>query len=263
MRPGRRPSRLAALAPQGDGNSVANAKQVMSANHRPRLYLVTPPLGEPAAFARGLDAVLAAGDVAALLLRLDDADERTLINRAKDVAAIVQPRGIALLLDGRPEIAARAGADGAHLTGIAALTAAIGALKPGRIAGAGGLKSRHDAMLAGEANADYVMFGEPDRHGRRPPFAADDRAGSLVGGSVRSAVRRLCAKSRRSFSAGTGRQRFHRAWRVAMDERTRHRRAVVTRASTARWLRAHRRPPFNLFALPTEPERCGGAGHRR
>jgi thiamine-phosphate pyrophosphorylase len=172
MRPGRRPSRLAALAPQGDGNSVANAKQVMSANHRPRLYLVTPPLGEPAAFARGLDAVLAAGDVAALLLRLDDADERTLINRAKDVAAIVQPRGIALLLDGRPEIAARAGADGAHLTGIAALTAAIGALKPGRIAGAGGLKSRHDAMLAGEANADYVMFGEPDRHGRRPPFAA-------------------------------------------------------------------------------------------
>ena len=138
----------------------------------PRLYLVTPPLGDVAAFVGGLDAVLAAGDVAALLLRLDDADERTLINRAKDVAAIVQPRGIALLLDGRPEIAARAGADGAHLTGIAALTAAIGALKPARIAGAGGLKSRHDAMLAGEANADYVMFGEPDGKSRRPPFAA-------------------------------------------------------------------------------------------
>ena len=82
-------------------------------------------------------------------------------------------------LDGRPDIAIRAGADGAHLTGIAALTAALGALKPDRIAGAGGLRSRHDAMLAAEAGADYVMFGEPDRsagqggqgnQGNRPAF---------------------------------------------------------------------------------------------
>jgi len=138
----------------------------------PGLYLFTPPLGDVAAFLRALQTVTDTTDVAALLLRLQDADERTLINRAKDVAAIVQPRGIALLLDGRAEIAARAGADGAHLSGIEALTAAIGALKPELIAGAGGLKSRHDAMLAGEANADYVMFGEPDRHGRTPPFAA-------------------------------------------------------------------------------------------
>ncbi len=43
-------------------------------------------------------------------------------------------------------------------------------LKPDRIAGAGGLRSRHDAMLAGESGADYVMFGEPDRRGRRLPF---------------------------------------------------------------------------------------------
>jgi thiamine-phosphate pyrophosphorylase len=138
----------------------------------PRLYLFTPPLGDTAASVHGLKAGLETNDVAALLLRLEDADERTLINRAKTVAAIVQPLGIALLLDGRPELAARAGADGAHLSGTAALNAAIGALKPARIAGAGGLKSRHDSMLAGEANADYVMFGEPERNGRRPPFAA-------------------------------------------------------------------------------------------
>ncbi len=138
----------------------------------PRLYLFTPPLGDTAAFAEKLAAALETIDIAALLLRLEDADERTLINRAKAIAAMVQPRGVALLLDGRPDLAARAGADGAHLSGIDALTAAIGALKPERIAGAGGLKTRHDAMLAGEANADYVMFGEPDRHGRTPPFAA-------------------------------------------------------------------------------------------
>ena len=100
------------------------------------------------------------------------ADERTLINRAKTIAAIVQRRDIAVLLDGHPEIAARAGVDGAHFTGTEALTAAIGTLKPERIAGAGGLHSRHDAMLAGESGADYVMFGEPDRRGNRAPFEA-------------------------------------------------------------------------------------------
>jgi len=139
---------------------------------RPRLYLVTPPLGDPTAFLRDLGAVLDAGDIAALLLRLEPADERTLINRAKSVAAVVQRRDVALLLDGHHELAARAGADGAHLFGIAALSEAIGALKPDRIAGAGGLRSRHDAMLAGEAAADYVMFGDPDRGGARPPLEA-------------------------------------------------------------------------------------------
>ena len=137
---------------------------------RQRIYLITPPVGDSETFARALAAALDAGDVAAVLLRLADSDERTLVNRAKAIAAVVQPRDIALLLDGRPDIALRAGADGAHLTGIAALTAALGALKPDRIAGAGGLRSRHDAMLAAEAGADYVMFGEPDRDNLRSAF---------------------------------------------------------------------------------------------
>ena len=139
---------------------------------RQRIYLITPPVGDSETFARALAAALDAGDVAAVLLRLQDSDERTLVNRAKAIAAVVQPRDIALLLDGRPDIAIRAGADGAHLTGIAALTAALGALKPDRIAGAGGLRSRHDAMLAAEAGADYVMFGEPDRDNLRSAFDA-------------------------------------------------------------------------------------------
>ena len=118
---------------------------------------------------------MAAGDVAAVLLRLNAADERTLINRTKLVAAAVQQRDIALLIDGRPELVARAGADGAHLTGSEALSAALPALKPDRIAGAGGLRSRHDAMLAAEANADYVMFGDPElltAGDGRPPFSS-------------------------------------------------------------------------------------------
>ena len=117
-----------------------------------------------------MDAALAAGNVAAVLLRLDEADERTLINRVKAIGSVVQRRDIALLLDGRPELVARAGADGAHLSGIEALHAALPMLKPDRIAGAGGLRSRHDAMLAGETAADYVMFGEPAPRVGRLPF---------------------------------------------------------------------------------------------
>ena len=118
-----------------------------------------------------LPAVLAAADVAAVLLRLKDADERTLINRAKAVAGAVQAAGVALLLDGHAELAARAGADGAHLFGLDAFSAALERLKPERIAGCGGLRTRHDAMTAAETGADYVMFGEPE-DSRRPAFEA-------------------------------------------------------------------------------------------
>ena len=141
-----------------------------AASPRQRLYLVTPPIGDATLFAGELERALGAGDIAAVLLRLADGGERALIDRTKHIAAVVQPRDVALIVDNRPEIVARAGADGAHLSGVATFAAALALLKPGRIAGAGGLRSRHDAMLAGEAGADYVMFGEPDRNGRRPSF---------------------------------------------------------------------------------------------
>jgi thiamine-phosphate pyrophosphorylase len=131
-----------------------------------RLYLVGPTAADPA----GLAAALGAAAAAAVLLRLPAGDDRTLINHVKALAAVVQDTGAALLLDGHPDLVARAGADGAHLTGIEIFTAAKGTLQPERIAGCGGLTTRHDAMLAGEAGADYVSFGEPDRAGSRPAF---------------------------------------------------------------------------------------------
>jgi len=138
----------------------------------PRLYLITPPITEADAFSASLATALAAGDVAAVLLRLTDGDERSLINRVKTLCPVVQDKGAALLLDGHVELVARAGADGAHLTGIDAFNEALQRLKPERIAGAGGLVSRHDAMSAAEAGADYVMFGGPDASGARPSFPA-------------------------------------------------------------------------------------------
>jgi len=139
---------------------------------RPRLYLITPKIGDPASIADGLAATLAVADIAAVLLRFEPADESDLIKRVHALAPIVQGRGVALLIEVHARIAARAGADGAHLDGIAALEAALPLLKPDRIAGCGGLASRHDAMTAGERGGDYVMFGESDADGRRPAFDA-------------------------------------------------------------------------------------------
>jgi thiamine-phosphate pyrophosphorylase len=95
-----------------------------------------------------------------------------LLARIKALRILIQSNGAALLLDGHAELVAAAETDGAHLTGIEAFCAAAPLLKPARIAGCGGLTSRHDAMLAGESGADYVMFGEPDVGGRRPSFDA-------------------------------------------------------------------------------------------
>jgi thiamine-phosphate pyrophosphorylase len=138
----------------------------------PRLYLVSPEIADPTAFASTLSATLAGADVAAVLLRLAAGDERGLINIAKKLTPLVQSTGAACLLAGHAEIVARVGADGAQLTGIDAFNAARAALQPERIAGCGGLLTRHDAMLAAEAGADYVLFGEPDQAGHRPAFAA-------------------------------------------------------------------------------------------
>jgi thiamine-phosphate pyrophosphorylase len=136
----------------------------------PRLYLVAPQ--DPAGLVERLADALGVADVAAVLLRLPASDERNRINHAKAIAPTVQGAGAALLLDGFAELAARAGADGSHLHGIEAFQVGLAALKPARIAGCGGLATRHDAMLVAEAGADYVMFGEPDPIGRRPSFDA-------------------------------------------------------------------------------------------
>jgi len=138
----------------------------------PRLYLFAPQVADPAGVRDSLAAALKAADVAAVLLRLATSDDRTQINRVKALAPTVQDNGAALLLDGFPEIVAHGGADGAHLSGVEALRAALATLKPARIAGCGGLATRHDAMVAAEAGADYVMFGEPDDGGNRPSLSA-------------------------------------------------------------------------------------------
>jgi thiamine-phosphate pyrophosphorylase len=142
----------------------------------PRLYLATPDVDDPLQLAAALPGLLAAADIAAVLVRLRETDQRTMISRVKALAPAVQDGGAALLIDGHAELVARAGADGAHLTGIAAMEDALPSLKPDRIIGIGGLATRHDSMAAGELGADYLLFGEPDARGERPsPEAIAER----------------------------------------------------------------------------------------
>jgi thiamine-phosphate pyrophosphorylase len=148
------------------------AAKSASPRPQPRLYLATPPVDDPAALAAALPDLLSAADVAAVLVRFAPGGERDIVRRAKALASSVQTAGAALLLDGHHDLVARAGADGAHVSGVDAMREALAALKPDRIVGVGGLATRHDAMVAGEAGADYVLFGEPDARGARPSAEA-------------------------------------------------------------------------------------------
>jgi thiamine-phosphate pyrophosphorylase len=154
----------------GIGNAMAIGRSEDANARRPRLYLVSPALEDPRAFGAALSDAFGAADFAALLLRLAPSDERTKINRIKALAPAVQKAEAALILDGHPELVAKSGADGAHLSGVDAFMEAVEQLKPDWIAGAGGLFTRHDAMLAAEKNADYVMIGDPHGRGHRQPF---------------------------------------------------------------------------------------------
>jgi thiamine-phosphate pyrophosphorylase len=138
----------------------------------PRLYLATPEVDDPSSMVASLPGLLAEADVAAVLVRLKPTDQRTMISRVNALAPAIQENGAALLLDGHVELVARAGGDGAHLTGIEALLEALPTLKPDRIAGVGGLTTRHDSMTAAEAGADYVLFGERDGSAQRPSVEA-------------------------------------------------------------------------------------------
>jgi thiamine-phosphate pyrophosphorylase len=137
-----------------------------------KLYLFTPPLraADLDAFAATLAMMLDAGDVACVLARVAPDSEGEAKKIAARLVETAAAAGAALLVDNDPRLAARVGADGAHISGGASmLSEALSSLKPERIVGAGLLRTRDDAMNAGEAGADYVMFGEPRRDGFTPP----------------------------------------------------------------------------------------------
>lgn len=125
-----------------------------------RLYLVTPPALEPAAFAPILAEALDAGDVACVQLRLKDCSEDD-IRRACDVLRpIAQERDVAFILNDHPRLAREAGCDGVHVGQTdTPYRDARKIMGNDAIVGVTCHDSRHLAMIAGEEGADYVAFG--------------------------------------------------------------------------------------------------------
>lgn len=144
----------------------------------PQLVLMVAQAGAGGPEPAMIEAALSSGPVAALVLSPEPADERTQINRVKQVAPRVQAHGTALMVAASIEVAVRGGADGVHVAyARAAVEEAVSRLAPARMVGVAGLRSRDDAMTAGECGCHYVMFGEPALSRREgtlalPPFAA-------------------------------------------------------------------------------------------
>ena len=132
---------------------------------RTRLYLITPPqIADVDAFAAILETALAAGDVACLQLRLKAPDGTLDEEATRAVSAAVtemaQSYGAAVLINDSPDLAVELGADGVHVGwDDVPVKRAREIVGKDMIVGATAKNSRHVAMQAGEAGADYVAFG--------------------------------------------------------------------------------------------------------
>jgi thiamine-phosphate pyrophosphorylase len=126
-----------------------------------RLYLITPPaISDLRAFGDQLRAAVGAGDVAALQIRLKPAGDDEIARAVESLAPIAQAVGVAVILNDRPDLARRTGCDGVHVgqTDVS-VSEARRIMGKDAMIGATCHDSRHLAMEAAEAGADYVAFG--------------------------------------------------------------------------------------------------------
>ena len=146
-----------------------------------RLYLITPPTLDPDRFAEELEAALAGGDVACLQLRLKETSDDQVRHATRVLKPIAQRHGVAFIMNDRPDLAAELDCDGVHI-GEDDMTYddARRLLGPDRIVGVTCGASRHRAIVAAEAGADYVAFGaffpsrtKAPKHRAQPEVLAD------------------------------------------------------------------------------------------
>jgi thiamine-phosphate pyrophosphorylase len=124
-----------------------------------QLYLISP-LDVSGAFARRLERALDAGPVAAFQFRVKGLDQHEAARLAEPLQAICRERDVAFIVNDSIALAKRLGADGVHL-GQQDGTVREAREALGREAQIGVTchTSRHLAMEAGDAGADYVAFG--------------------------------------------------------------------------------------------------------
>jgi thiamine-phosphate pyrophosphorylase len=124
-----------------------------------RLYLISPPRLSAANFLGPLKEALKGGDVASFQLRLKEASDDEIRRAVDTLRPVVQSAGTAFILNDRPDLAAELGCDGVHVGQEDASYAEARRLLPNGIVGVTCHDSRHLAMEAAEAGADYIAFG--------------------------------------------------------------------------------------------------------
>jgi thiamine-phosphate pyrophosphorylase len=125
-----------------------------------QLYLITPPRLDAAAFSLLLAEALDVGSVACVQLRLKDVSDDEIRRVCDILRPVAQSREVAFILNDRPDLACKTGCDGVHIgqqdTPYAEARRSLG---PTSIIGVTCHNSKHLAMTAAEAGADYVAFG--------------------------------------------------------------------------------------------------------
>lgn len=146
--------------------------------NRCRIVLIAPAGEERSAFAARLKAAIGAGDVASLIIPANGLAEADFQSFAEAAVPIAQEAGVAAIIAEDTRIAGRTRADGVHVEGgKTVLAEAVENLQPKLIVGAGGAKTRDDALDLGETQPDYIFFGrfgydnKPEPHQRNLTLA--------------------------------------------------------------------------------------------
>src|SRR3954447_17730082 len=142
-----------------------------------KLYLISPQ-DVGGAFPDRLKAALEPGIAAAFQLRVKDVGDHELARLAEPLQRICADAGVAFIVNDSMALARRLGADGVHLgQSDGDIREARALLGPGAQIGKTCHDSRHLAMEAGEAGADYVAFGafyptttKPSNYRPQPPI---------------------------------------------------------------------------------------------
>ncbi len=128
--------------------------------HRTRLYLISPPAIDLPLFLPQLKEAFSGGDIASFQLRLKGASDDDILKASRELMPMCRDHDAAFILNDRPDLAAKCGADGVHLgqddDTVKAARATVGEQV---VIGVSCHDSRHLAMVAGEQGADYVAFG--------------------------------------------------------------------------------------------------------
>jgi thiamine-phosphate pyrophosphorylase len=128
--------------------------------NRCRIVLIAPRIDEPAKLKLLVASAIEGGDVASLILPAYGDGEPAFQHRAEILVPMAQERGIAVMIEDDTRIAGRVGADGVHFEGRKeGLEELIEKFQGRMMIGAGGAKSRDDALELGEARPDYMFFG--------------------------------------------------------------------------------------------------------